>query len=95
IEGSKGSIILERQGRIQIVRGDGKISLPEYDWKGEKILKTHFRLHRHFVEGILENKPFQTDARDNIKTLEIALKSYDSAQDNKAIMLEKDRLLKR
>ncbi|TKJ46653.1 hypothetical protein CEE34_07785 [Candidatus Aerophobetes bacterium Ae_b3a] len=95
IEGNKGSIILERQGRIQIVRGDGKISLPEYDWKGETMLKTHFRLHEHFVEGILENKPFQTDARDNIKTLEIALKSYDSAQDNKAIMLEKDRLLKR
>jgi len=95
IEGSKGSIVLDEQGRIQIVRGDGKINLPEYDWKGETKLQTHFRLHKHFVEGILENKPFQTDARDNIKTLEIALKSYDSAQDNKAIMLEKDRLLKR
>jgi len=93
IEGSKGSIILDQQGRIQIVRGDGKIDLPEYDWKGEIILKTHFRLHRHFVEGILEGKPFQTDAKDNIKTLEIALKSYDSAQNNKVIMLNKDRLL--
>ena len=95
IEGSKGSIILDEQGRIQIVREYGRIDLPEYDWGDETKLQTHFRLHKHFVEGIRKNRPFQTDARDNIKTLEIALKSYDSAQNNQAIMLEKDRLLRR
>jgi len=95
IEGSKGSIVLDEQGRIQIIREDGKINLPEYDWKGETKLQTHFRLHKHFVQAILKRKSFETDAKDNIKTLEIALKSYDSAQDNKVIILEKDRLLKR
>jgi predicted dehydrogenase len=54
IEGSKGSIILDEQGRIKIIREDGKINLPEYDWKEETKLQTHFRLHKHFVEGILE-----------------------------------------
>lgn len=94
IEGSKGSIILDEQGRIHIATENGKINLPEYDWKGETKLQTHFRLHRHFVEGILEGRPFETDAKDNIKTLEIALKSYDSAQNNKVVTLQKNGLLK-
>jgi len=93
IEGSKGSIILDRNGRVQVVNQDGKKRFPSYDWEGEDILKTHFRLHRHFVKGILKNEPFQTDAKDNIKTLEIALKAYESAEENKVIQLKGDKLL--
>lgn len=93
IEGSKGSIVLDRDGRVRIVGDREMLVVPEYDHKNEDILKTHYRLHRHFVDGLLEDKSFETDAKDNIKTLEIVLRSYESAQENKVKTLQGDRLL--
>jgi predicted dehydrogenase len=93
IEGRTGSILLDRTGRIQIVNEDGGSEYPEYDWEGETKLETHFRLHRHFIDCILNNKPFQTDAKDNIKTLEIVLKAYESAAGNRVVELQKNSLL--
>lgn len=93
IEGSEGTIVLERTGRVMIVRDGGAVRYPPLEWREETKLKSHFRLHAHFVECLLENKPFQTDARDNIKTLEIALKAYESAQANAVVALRKDALL--
>ena len=93
IEGSKGSIIMDRDGRVQIV-GDHEVpTVPEYDYRNESKLTTHHRLHRHFIDGLLEEKVMETDARDNIKTLEIVLRSYESAEENKVKTLQGDRLL--
>jgi predicted dehydrogenase len=93
IEGTAGSVFLDPTGRLQIVNVRGDVDVPQYDWEGETKLNSHFRLHRHFVDCLLANTPFQTDARDNIKTLEIALKAYDSAAANRVMELQTDRLL--
>jgi predicted dehydrogenase len=93
IEGNAGSILLDQTGRIRVVDERGESEYPKYDWQGETKLETHFRLHKHFVECILNDQPFQTDGRDNIKTLEIALKAYESAAGNAVIALQGDLLL--
>jgi predicted dehydrogenase len=93
IEGTDGTIILEQTGRVVILRDDGTAIYPELEWQEETKLKSHFRVHRHFVDGLLTNRPFQTDARDNIKTLEIVLKAYESAQNDRVVALQKDALL--
>jgi len=93
IEATQGSIILNQQGQVKIIGEDAKVSFPDYDWASETKLQSHFRLHRHFLDGILKNEPLQTDAKDNIKTLEIALKAYESAQTNSIVTLKKDGLL--
>lgn len=95
IEGTKGSIILKKNGQVQIIREGGEVDFPEYDWKTETKIKSHIRVHRHFIDCILNNCPFQTDARDNIKSLEIVLKSYESAAENKVIKLQGDSLLRK
>jgi len=95
IEGTKGSIILHQDGRIQIVRGSGKVDFPEYEWKEETKIKSHIRVHRHFVDSIMDNSPFQTDGRDNIKSLEIVLKAYESAEENRVVELQGDSLLRK
>ena len=94
IEGTKGSIILHHDGRVQIVRQSGKSEFPDYDWKSETKIKSHLRVHRHFVDSLVNKLSFETDARDNIKTLEMVLKSYESAQQNKVIELEGESLLR-
>lgn len=95
IEGTKGSVILHQDGRIQIVRGSGKSDFPKYEWKAETKIKSHIRVHRHFVDSITNNSPFQTDARDNIKSLEIVLKAYESAEENRVVKLQGDSLLRK
>jgi len=87
IEGTTGSIILETSGRIRVVTGEKGPEYHRYDWRGETKLKSHIRVHEHFVSCLLEGRPFQTEARDNLRTLDITLKCYDSAAGNSALDL--------
>ena len=93
IEGTEGTIALEQTGRVTVMRDEGTITHPAFDWEGETKLKSHLRVHRHFVECLLGDRPFQTDARDNIKTLEIVLKAYESAERDAVVALRKDGVL--
>jgi predicted dehydrogenase len=93
VEGTEGSIVLNQNGRVQVVRTDGKSEFPDYNWKSETKTEAHFRVLKHFVDRIVDRASFQTDVRDNIKTLEIAIRSYESAREDRVIPLQKGKLL--
>jgi hypothetical protein len=39
----------------------------------------------HFAERLRTGTPFQTDGPDNLKTLEVTFRAYESARDNTVI----------
>jgi D-apiose dehydrogenase len=87
IEGTGGSIVLETTGRIRIITPKNGTEYHPYDWEGETKLRSHFRVNEHFVRCLREETPFQTDGRDNVKTLEAALSCYESAERNSVVSL--------
>jgi len=89
IEGERGTIFLDEQGRIRVVidEEDGREDIwPEYDI-GDFYIDSYIKCQSHFIDSLLTGKEFQTSGRDNLKTLEITLRGYESAEKNQVIYL--------
>jgi predicted dehydrogenase len=84
VEGSRGSLFLSAEGHLTLHRADGRIERIPVD-----TTDFYVRMYRgainHFAECLRTGGPFQTDGSDNLKTLEVAFRAYDSARDNTVI----------
>ncbi len=90
IEGERGSLFLESDGRIRIevdVPGERRSIRPDYP-VADAYQNSFTNTIRHFVEGLRSGSPFETDAADNIRTLALTLAAYESLERNQVIHID-------
>lgn len=86
VEGSRGSLFLTTDGHLTLHRADGRIERIPVDTT-DFYVRMYWGAINHFAERLRNGAPFQTDGPDNLKTLEIAFRAYDSARENTVIRL--------
>jgi predicted dehydrogenase len=86
VEGTGGSLFLDGEGRLALHRDDGRIERIPVN-TADSYVGMYRGAIRHFAECLRTGTPFQTDGRDNLKTLEIAFRAYDSARENSVIRM--------
>jgi predicted dehydrogenase len=84
VEGTRGSLFLSTEGRLTLHRADGRVERIPLDTTDSYVLM-YWGAINHFAGCVRRGTPFQTDGPDNLKTLEVAFRAYDSARDNTVI----------
>lgn len=85
-----GEFLVEGNGGSLRLRLDGRITLQRLGQPEEEISYTHERrgfagdccylTQRHFVDRLLDERPFETSGRDYLRTLQVQEAVYQSAQ---------------
>lgn len=84
VEGTRGSLFLSADGRLTLHRADGRMERIPVDTT-DNYVRMYWGAINHFAECVRSGAPFQTDGPDNLKTLEVAFRAYDSARENTVI----------
>ncbi len=77
IEGSTGTLSLHGDGSIVIRPHTGDpiahtYSIPTTGYRGDSA----YSVHRHFLNALQRNQPFETDAADNLQTMYLVEQAY-------------------
>ena len=89
IEGDRGSLFLEADGKIRIevdVPGKRETITPEIDLENA-YPNSYAHTILHFAECLRTGVPFETDIEDNLKTLSATLAAYKSVESRQSINL--------
>jgi predicted dehydrogenase len=86
VEGTEGSLFLGHEGRLTLHRANGRIERIPVDTT-DSYVRMYWGAINHFAECLRTGAPFQTDGPDNLKTLEIAFRAYESAREDTVIHL--------
>jgi predicted dehydrogenase len=84
VEGTRGTLFLNAEGRLTLHRADARVERIPVDTT-DNYVRMYWGAINHFAECLRTGAPFQTDGPDNLKTLEIAFRAYDSAKENTVI----------
>ncbi len=89
IEGTEGTILVDRAGQARLVRADGAVQTADYD------LATYHRAsfvraQAHFAAAVATGAPFETHGEDNLRTLAVTFAAYRSADENRVVGLTED-----
>jgi predicted dehydrogenase len=89
IEGSEATLRLLTDGSVELVTPDGRcerrpIDLPADD---QVYVEGYAATQRHFIQGLLADKPHETTARDNLKTMDVIWAAYRSADEKRVVSL--------
>jgi D-apiose dehydrogenase len=94
IEGEKGSIELAPDYWIRVTTKDGTHSkryAPElFSWADPAYSVVHasiFSCNQNLLQSLTHTDHSETTAEDNIKTMELVFRSYESARDNQVVKL--------
>jgi predicted dehydrogenase len=90
VEGNAGSLRLYLDGRITIKKLGGEEQVVDYKherrgFAGDCV----FAIQRHFVDRMLDNRPFETSGEDYLKTLAVQEAVYQAAQARQPVELTK------
>ena len=81
VEGTGGSLFLNDDGRLTLSGASGRIERIPVDTT-DSYVRMYWGAINHFAECLRSGAPFQTNGPDNLKTLEIAFRAYESAREN-------------
>ncbi len=84
VEGTGGSLFLTTDGHLTLHRANGRIERIPVDIT-DSYLRMYWGAINHFAECLRAGTPFQTDGPDNLKTLEVTFRAYESVKENAAI----------
>ena len=89
IEGSGGSLRLHGDGRITVQRLGQRERDHPYDWRdvgfaGDCVYATL----RHFIDSLRNDRPFETDGREYLKTLRVVEAAYESDRKRCIVTIE-------
>jgi predicted dehydrogenase len=92
IEGNKGTIRLDEDGRISIQllgapEAEHRYHHSRIGFAGDCVLATM----RHFIDGLIDGAPFETEGRDYLNTLAVVEAVYASDRARQPVMLRLDR----
>lgn len=89
VEGNGGSIRLYNDGRITLQKlGEKEQEIPylheDKNFAGDCV----YFLQKHFVDGYLNDLPFETNGQDYLKNLEVQEAIYQSSEEKKVIRMK-------
>ena len=91
IEGERGTIFLDRDGRVRVV-----VDTPAEQRKfeafapaGDAYQAGYTACIAHFVECLRSGAPFETPPRENLKTLQLVFAAYESAERNQVVLIDR------
>ena len=84
VEGTRGSLFLNDDGRLTLSEASGRIERIPVDTT-DSYVGMYWGAINHFAECLRSGAPFQTDGPDNLRTLEVAFRAYESARKNAVI----------
>jgi len=84
VEGTGGSLFLDSDARVTLYRANGRIERIPVDTT-DSYVRMYWGAINHFAECLRSGAPFQTDGPDNLKTLEVTFRAYESAKENTVI----------
>ena len=95
VEGTKGSIQLKPNYTLQIVNRDGmnkeKVTIPRYKWldpEYEVVHSSMVDINKNFIDGIKDPECVETTGIDNLNTLRLVYKAYESAERNEVVVIK-------
>lgn len=89
VEGNAGALKLQADGQLQFVSLNGRVeqrpvTLPPAD----QVYLDGFRATQaHFIDGLLHDKPHETNGRDTLRTMEVVWAAYRSAEEGVRVAL--------
>jgi predicted dehydrogenase len=88
IEGDQGYVVMDAESRLRLESATQQAILGPYapDY-AEHYVDSFHQTEQHFYDCLLQGKEFETSGRDNLKTLAITLKAYDSFASGEALRL--------
>ena len=94
IEGDRGSLELAPGFQIRLTTDKGtelrRFPPRVYDWCDPAYAVVHSSIvdcHRNLLDGLRGTSPAETTGEDNLRTMQLVFKSYDSAERNEVIRL--------
>lgn len=89
VEGSAGALKLRTDGQLQFTSLNGRVEtrpvkLPPDD---EVYLDAFRATQAHFIEGLLQDKPHETNGTDTLRTMEVVWAAYRSAEEGIQVAL--------
>lgn len=90
VEGDEGTAFVDGEGSLRIVRDgpDGRSEdIPSMN-RSDAYASSYGATIAHFVHGLRTGAPFETDFRDNLRTLAITLAAYDSIETGQPVDLQ-------
>ena len=90
MEGDEGTAFVDGEGSLRIVRDgpDGRSEdIPSMN-RSDAYASSYGATIAHFVHGLRTGAPFETDFRDNLRTLAITLAAYDSIETGQPVDLQ-------
>ncbi len=95
VEGTTGSLAVKPGFRICVTTAQGSVTRlhrpQRYAWADPDYLVAHASMvacNRDLLDGILGRKPAETTGPDNLRTMEMVFKAYESAKTGEAVRLE-------
>jgi predicted dehydrogenase len=88
VEGTEGKLRLDMEGRIFLtLRGatetEHPYHIPSNGWKGGCTIATQ----QHFIDGLLQGTPFETNGPDYLKSVKAMFACYESMKTNRVVQL--------
>ena len=84
VEGTRGSLFLDNEARLSLYGANGRIERIPVNTT-DSYVRMYWGAINHFAECLWAGAPFQTDGPDNLKTLEVTFRAYESAKENTVI----------
>jgi predicted dehydrogenase len=87
VEGSDATLRLLSDGSLELVSPNGErerrtVPLPPDD---EVYIEGYIATQRHFIQGLLTGEEHETQADDNLRTMEVVWAAYQSAEEGRTI----------
>ncbi|MEQ1826975.1 MAG: Gfo/Idh/MocA family oxidoreductase [Pirellula sp.] len=97
IEGDQGSLVLRPNFQVDITTHAGTVSEivhpMMYDWVDPKYTVVHSSMvecNRNLLDSLRAGMPAETDAADNLRTMQLVFAAYDSSDAGKTIRFDHD-----
>jgi predicted dehydrogenase len=87
IEGTQGTLFIDRDGRGSVASPDGTLGEASYDVESY-VLDSFCATQRHFADCLRSGRPFETSGADNLKTYRLAVRAYDAARRRQVVEVD-------
>lgn len=89
IEGDQGYIAMDAESKLRLENANHPQSLGPYASQyPEFYVESFSQTEQHFCNCLREGRDFETSGRDNLKTLGITLKAYQSLTESVPVKLD-------
>lgn len=88
VEGTRGALRNTRDGHLLLTRPNGTESIITVPMTDDPRLESYVATQRHFLQRLIDGKPFVTDIVDNRQAMRVIFAGYESAERHTVVRLD-------